>query len=137
MGSTGSLLIMEPVTIIDDWLLEKEYDELYKTITYAGFPWTLITKVNDQAGKDDFQFAHKFVDDRLEVYGGATKLIRLLMRRLYETEYVNKDVEIYRAKANLFIKTDTNTYIPFDPANTDYQEYLKWVANGGTVEEAD
>jgi hypothetical protein len=22
-------------------------------------------------------------------------------------------------------------YIPFDPANTDYQEYLKWVAEGG------
>ena len=21
--------------------------------------------------------------------------------------------------------------IPFDPANTDYQEYLKWVAEGG------
>ena len=23
-----------------------------------------------------------------------------------------------------------NAYIPFDPANTDYQEYLKWVAEG-------
>jgi len=27
--------------------------------------------------------------------------------------------------------------IPFDPANTDYQEYLKWVAEGNTPEEAE
>jgi hypothetical protein len=25
-----------------------------------------------------------------------------------------------------------NAYIPFDPDNTDYQAYLKWVAEGNT-----
>ena len=30
-----------------------------------------------------------------------------------------------------------NAFIPFDPANTDYQEYLKWVAEGNEPTPAD
>jgi len=30
-----------------------------------------------------------------------------------------------------------NASIPFDPANTDYQAYLKWVSEGNTPEQAD
>jgi len=29
------------------------------------------------------------------------------------------------------------TSIPFEPANTDYQAYLKWVAEGNTPEAAE
>ena len=30
-----------------------------------------------------------------------------------------------------------NSFIPFDPDNTDYQQYLKWVEAGNTPEPAD
>ncbi len=39
--------------------------------------------------------------------------------------------------SNGIIRTIDNAFIPFDPANTDYQEYLKWVAEGNQPLPAD
>jgi len=50
---------------------------------------------------------------------------------------------MYQATVNIFgytncvIRIEDNAIIPFDPANTDYQAYLAWVAEGGVPEPAD
>jgi hypothetical protein len=38
---------------------------------------------------------------------------------------------------NGVIRTIDNAFIPFDPANTDYQAFLKYQAEGGKVYGAD
>ena len=35
------------------------------------------------------------------------------------------------------LRKEDKAQIPFDEANTDYQEYLKWVAEGNTPDPAD
>ena len=35
------------------------------------------------------------------------------------------------------VRTSDNASIPFDPDNTDYQAYLKWLDEGNTPQPAD
>ena len=36
---------------------------------------------------------------------------------------------------NQILRKEDNAVIPFDPENTDYQEYLAWVADGNTPDD--
>lgn len=40
-------------------------------------------------------------------------------------------------ESTCILRINDSTYIPMDNANTDYQEYLKWLAEGNTPEPAD
>jgi len=41
------------------------------------------------------------------------------------------------AKSTIILRKEDNVYIPMSQDNTDYQEYLAWVAEGNTPEAAD
>ena len=138
MDNERIILVSYYYDIIDDFLSESDMDNFYETFTHGGFPWTLITKVNDMAGENDFQFAHKYIDDRVEVYDGAIEALRPIFRELYHAKYMNKDTEVYRAKTNLFIKTDTGRGLGFHHDITNLGDNYKTIIyyvnsnNGGT-----
>ena len=39
--------------------------------------------------------------------------------------------QVFNPFGNCFVKRQSdNAFIPFDPSNTDYQAYLKWLSEG-------
>tara|TARA_R100000742_G_C4190802_1_gene22963 strand:+ start:404 stop:556 length:153 start_codon:yes stop_codon:yes gene_type:complete len=48
-----------------------------------------------------------------------------------------KTYKLYDLPTGIILKPDENMSIPPDPKNTDYQEYLEWVAAGNTADAAD
>jgi len=51
------------------------------------------------------------------------------MYQLIKSPFISETTQVLRVADSAFI--------PFDPDNTDYQEYLKWVAEGGVALPAD
>ena len=49
----------------------------------------------------------------------------------------NPETEEIDSVFKFFTGTNRALSIPFDEANSDYQEYLEWVAEGNTAEAAD
>lgn len=41
---------------------------------------------------------------------------------------------MYRLGQNCIIRLEDNAYIPLDPANRDYSQYLEWIADGNSPE---
>jgi len=55
------------------------------------------------------------------------------MTYTYKKQNPARDGEV----SNVILRKEDNAFIPFDSANKDYQEYLAWLAEGNTPEDAD
>ena len=63
----------------------------------------------------------------------------LALMRSYKMYKININVSSVKTVKTITKLNDDGSYISMleDPANTDYQAYLKWVAAGNTPEPAD
>ena len=59
------------------------------------------------------------------------------MYKKYKSRGVVVDFAIMQIKDTSGNVLSCPICIPFDPANTDYQEYLEWVAAGNTADPAE
>ncbi len=51
------------------------------------------------------------------------------------SKYFIQNTNFFGITNTIIIRTEDNANIPSDPANSDYQQYLAWVAEGNTATE--
>ena len=51
--------------------------------------------------------------------------------------YKLQQADSFGKPSRIVVRTTDGATIPFDPANTDYAEYLEWLAEGNTPTPAD
>ena len=56
-----------------------------------------------------------------------------MYKKMYEPNSEAGTISIH----SFYILKDNGDQIPRDPANTDYQEFLKWEAKGNTIGDAE
>ena len=88
------------IKVIDNYLPENKFKEIYDIIHNNNFNWVFTKNVNNNCKENDFQFLHKFVEFGNELYENALFVPKEIMRPY------NKQIGITRAKANLFVKTN-------------------------------
>ncbi len=38
--------------------------------------------------------------------------------------------KLHKTNVSAVVRIEDNSFVPFDPANTDYQQYLAWLTEG-------
>jgi hypothetical protein len=56
---------------------------------------------------------------------------------IYDYDSNMVKLNTFTVQKDTILRVTDGVFIPFAPANTDYQEYLKWLAEGNTPEPAD
>jgi hypothetical protein len=76
---------------------------------------------------------------------GHIKLVLAQAHHGQQLGHLLRSFNMYKQHKNLdgslctgsILRMSDRAFIPFDPANTDYQAYLKWLDEGNTPEPAD
>ena len=92
--------------IIDDYLTASEMKLVEDNIQnlFRGRSWEFVSKLNLNAkSENDFQFLHDYILAARPMYKDADKIPALIMSPYAKS--CKKDIEIMRARTNLFIRT--------------------------------
>jgi len=127
---------MKSFEIIDNFLDCKSFYCLKNDIKSDYFFWTFCPNINDVVTKDKFAFVDLQVEDYQRVNNYNFDYVSIIMKQLKQRNLSNT-FEVTRAKANLFLKKDTQIkyghhYDIEDSENYETIIYYVNNNNGGT-----